>query len=81
MELWLFSGINPNSIQVSTRKLNTGFYLENHLSPSPTRPLPPPASLFLFLELSLLLRKTDSIQSRGDRGGGLAEVYSKCSLA
>lgn len=35
MELWLFSGINPNSIQVSTRKLNTGFYLENHLSPSP----------------------------------------------
>lgn len=42
MELWLFSGINPNSIQVSTRKLNTGFYLENHLSPSPPRPSPPP---------------------------------------
>lgn len=75
MELWLFSGINPNSIRVSTRKLHTGFYLENYLS------LFFFPSLSLFLELSFLLRKTDSIQSRGDRGGGLAEVDSKCSLA
>lgn len=65
-------------------KLHEGFYLEIAY-----RFLLRKLSLFflfssplsLFLELSLVLRKTGTIQPRGDGGGGLAKVDSKCSLA
>lgn len=76
-----------NGIEVIFRhrpKLHTGFYLEIAYR-FLLRKLPFSFFFFfplsLFLELSLVLRKTETIQARGDHGGGLLEVDSKCSLA
>ena len=63
-------------------KLHTGFYSEiAYRFLLGKLPFSFFFSLSLFLGLSLVVRKTETIQSRGDRGGGLAEEDSECSLA